>query len=136
MYIKAVKRITGEKDPLTDDEVLQEFTPNKKGAGRKTFAPLDSHFAVSDHQLWLPTNSSITQTEPCGPLRGGEPEPYGHWWLPFSYGNRAPWICGDGWVDRYASFVYTSCQIHICSTVLRLQRDIVTDYRYSHAETL
>ena len=86
--------------------------------------------------MGLPTSCSpifapIKRTEPYGPLRGGEPKPCGHWMLPFSYGNREPWICGDGWVDRYAS-----CGIHllfsICSTAhFAPQQDITNDHRWS-----
>ena len=57
----------------------------------------------------------IRQTEPCGPLRGGGPEPYGRWKWTFSDGNREPWSGDGGWAGRYASFGYTSYDEILCS---------------------
>ena len=58
MYFKAVKRTAVEKDPLSDGNAYQEFTPIKKGAGRIKHSPrMDSRFAMSDVLLWLPTTT-------------------------------------------------------------------------------
>ena len=56
---RLTQRSDGGKGRLKSNQIFSKLCPYKKGAGRKSFAPLDSHFAVSDHQLWLPTNSYL-----------------------------------------------------------------------------
>ena len=60
---------------------LRAFAKNKKGAGRRlAFAPLYTRFAF---ERWFCCDSAgigfcqIKQTEPCGLLHDGEPEPCG-----------------------------------------------------------
>ena len=48
VYVKLRKLCPAAKGPLTAAENYLRTCPYKKGAGRKIFAPHDSHFAMSD----------------------------------------------------------------------------------------
>ena len=70
-------------------------------------------FRFERFMLW--PDHKLKQTEPCGPLHGGGPEPYGRWKWTFSDGNREPWSGDGGWADRYAS-----CGIHLLKITFML----------------
>ena len=105
VYFKVTKAPAAPKDPLRSDKTVWKPCQNKKGAGRMFSPRTDSRFASSCHFVFTHV-SALKQTEPCGPWHGGGREPYGRWKWPFSCGNREPWICGDGWADRYASYLH------------------------------
>ena len=80
VYGKARKRTYAEKEPLISTEIISRTCYNKKGAGRKYFAPHGLPFRIA-RLLFVVTHAQLTlkQTGPYVPWHGGGPEPCGRW---------------------------------------------------------
>ena len=128
VYFKISYCTIAAKDPASGGRAFQEHAQIKTEAGRNPRPAYCSRFALSDICCWLPKKHYIRQTEPCGHVHDGGPEPYGRWKWTFLRGNREPWNGDAWWADRYASFGYTSCKIFYARQLFQLQQHIVFDY--------
>jgi len=82
VYFKIPNRTSAVKEPLSIGKSFQEYANIKKGAGRmRVIHPAVAPFRVirDDSACASSRDLIIRRTEPCGPLRGGGPEPYGRW---------------------------------------------------------
>ena len=81
MYFEGLNCRIEAKDPLSGGKPLQEIAHLKRERGEFCIHPavapvsLLRDYSVCD----LTHGSALRRTEPCGPLHGGGPEPYGRW---------------------------------------------------------
>ena len=78
---RLTKRRVAPKDPAGNDKTFSEYAKLKRERGESLIHPAVapvSLMSVSSAQVYLRA-PTLRRTEPCGPLHGGGPEPYGRW---------------------------------------------------------
>ena len=81
VYFEIQSCAAAAKDPLSGGKTFQEYATLKRERGEFQHSPrCSSRFAYErDSICAIHPYLLIRRTEPCGPLHGGGPEPYGRW---------------------------------------------------------